>query len=111
MASASSSSSLKALNAAGLLSESGKKRVKPADLVKDIEYRVVNLSSINGKYGRAIVCELEENAVILPRRFAGLMSDTDLQALNSKALLIIYRGSAPTRNGPTALFEFKDCSE
>lgn len=108
---ASSSSSLKALNAAGLLSESGKKRVKPSELEKDVEFRVLKLSTINGKYGRAIVCELEESSVILPRRFAGLMSDTDLQALNSKPLLIIYRGSAPTRNGPTALFEFKDGSE
>lgn len=110
-ASSSSSSSLKALNAAGLLSESGKKRVKPADLLKDIEYRVVKLSTINGKYGRAIVSELEEVSVILPRRFAGLISDTELQVLNSKPLVIIYRGSAPTRNGPTALFEFKDCPE
>ena len=109
---AGSSSPLKAMNASGLLQcETGKKRVKPSELVKDEEYRVVKVSSINGKYGRAILCELEQNTVILPRRFASVLSELDLIALNSKPLCIIYRGSAPTKNGPTALFEFKDSCE
>lgn len=112
MASASkSSTSLASLNSTGLLldnTNAGKKFIKPGELGLDIEHDVVRLSAINTKFGRAIACELQNNTVILPKRFATSLTDEAIVELNAKNLIVIYKGSCPTKHKPTALIEFRE---
>jgi len=110
---ASSSISLAALNRTGLLLSvvEEKKRIKPSELGLNCEHSVIRLSPISTKFGRAILCELKNNTVILPDRFASMLSDSDLEALNQKPLFVVYKGSCPTKHKPTSLIEFREKSQ
>ena len=112
MASSSkSSTSLSALNSTGLLQDNTnfvKKFIKPVELGLDIEHDVVRLEAIKTKFGRAIACELQNNSVILPRRFATSLTDADIVEFNTKSLIVVYKGSCPTKHKPTALIEFRE---
>ena len=108
---ANSSATLAALNSTGLLKkngDSGKKFIKPIELGLDIEHDVIRLESINTKFGRAISCLLQDSSVILPRRFATSLTDESIAELNTKNLVVIYKGSCATKHKPTALIEFKE---
>lgn len=103
--------SLSALNNTGLLLGNGagqKRRIKPSELGLDCEHSVVWLSAISTKFGRAILCELENSMVILPGRFANTLSQSDLDALNEKELFVVYKGSCSTKHKPTSLIEFRE---
>lgn len=111
--SSSSGVTVSALNIAGLLRGDGgeKKRINLSELGLDCEHSVIRLSAITTKFGRAILCELKDNSVILPLRFATALSDGDLEVLNKKPLFLVYKGSSPTKYGPTSLIEFREKSQ
>lgn len=116
MASPSKSSGVNVatLNATGLMLQddghnaTGKRSIKPIELGLNIEHDVVHLSAIQTKFGRAIVCELVNSTVILPRRFSSLLTDADIDELNSKNLIVVYKGSCQTKHNPTSLIEFRE---
>lgn len=59
------------------------------------QYKIIVLRSVfSKKLGKpAIICELDNGIIYLPRRFVDNLKEDDLVALNKQNLAIVYLGS------------------
>ena len=74
-------------------------------LEPDRAYPIVHAERINTCYGQSILVAIMDSPtssvkVFLPRRYGDVVSEEDLEAINSQrvALLLIYNGTCPRSN-------------
>jgi len=74
-------------------------------LEPDRAYPIVHVERINTRYGQSVLIAIMDSPsssvkVFLPRRYGDVLSDEDLEAINSQhvALLLIHMGTCPRSN-------------
>jgi hypothetical protein len=74
-------------------------------LEPDRAYPIVHAERINTRYGQSVLVAIVDSPsssvkVFLPRRYDDVLSDEDLEAINSQrvALLLMYKGTCPRSN-------------
>lgn len=88
---------LKQFNSVGTLSYLPTLKIK--DMTQDYEYPVLNIKSLNTKFGTKFVVELideewNEFQIFLPDRFTKKFNEKDLKSLRTvKELKLIYKGT------------------
>ena len=71
----------------------------------DRAYPIVHAERITTRYGQSVLVAIMDSPsssvkVFLPRRYGDVVSDEDLEAINTQrvALLLMYRGTCPRSN-------------
>ena len=79
--------------------------VSLGSLKPDRAYPIVHAERINTRYGQSVLVAIVDSPsssvkVFLPRRYDDVLSDEDLEAINSQrvALLLMYKGTCPRSN-------------
>lgn len=82
--------SIEKLNEIGELS-SFKPVKKIIELEKGTPYKILNISILRTKFGKSVLCELEENNVWLPKRYLSFFEKVNLNEYSEGKHYIIYK--------------------
>lgn len=69
-----------------------KPTLKYKDIKIDQSYQLYDIKTVNTKFGRNILIELDKGVLFLPKRFQSL-TEEDLEKMKSTPMGFIYRGT------------------
>lgn len=65
---------------------------KISDLKKEKEYQIIGIKILKTKFGKAVLCELLEYSIWLPRRYLSYFENANLEEYSLGKHYIIYNG-------------------